>query len=121
MSETLPVHFTDVLKARRNLRAYLRPTPLYTYPALNVMVGADVWVKHENHQPVGAFKVRSNAIQYRDKLSATYLNAHIVPYEDDRGRFYRVRIGRFSKLSHAIRFSKKLMDDGFERTFAVAE
>jgi threonine dehydratase len=58
MSETLPVHFTDVLKARRNLRAYLRPTPLYTYPALNVMVGADVWVKHENHQPVGAFKVR---------------------------------------------------------------
>jgi threonine dehydratase len=36
----------------------LRPTPLYTYAALNEQVGAEVHVKHENHQPVGAFKVR---------------------------------------------------------------
>ncbi len=52
------VTFTDILKARRNLRAYLRPTPLFHYPALSKMVGAEIWVKHENHQPVGAFKVR---------------------------------------------------------------
>ncbi len=58
MSDKLPVQFTDVLQARRNLRAYLRPTPLYHYPALSAMVGAETWVKHENHQPVGAFKVR---------------------------------------------------------------
>jgi threonine dehydratase len=36
----------------------LRPTPLYSYPALNALVGAEVHVKHEDHQPVGAFKVR---------------------------------------------------------------
>ncbi len=57
-SSPLPVQFTDVLQARRNLRAYLKPTPLYQYPALSAMVGAETWVKHENHQPVGAFKVR---------------------------------------------------------------
>ena len=34
------------------------PTPLYPYPTLDALTGAQVWVKHENHQPVGAFKVR---------------------------------------------------------------
>jgi threonine dehydratase len=50
--------FADVLAARKQIRPYLRPTPLYPYPALGELVGAEVWVKHENHQPVGAFKVR---------------------------------------------------------------
>jgi threonine dehydratase len=48
----------DVLAARRRIAPYLRPTPLYRYPALDTVAGARVWVKHENHQPVGAFKVR---------------------------------------------------------------
>jgi threonine dehydratase len=48
----------DVLAARRRIAPYLRPTPLYRYPALDALTGARVWVKHENHQPVGAFKVR---------------------------------------------------------------
>jgi len=48
----------DVLAAKRRLAPYLRPTPLYTYAALGELVGTEVWVKHENHQPVGAFKVR---------------------------------------------------------------
>src|ERR1700740_2287395 len=48
----------DVLAARRRIAPYLRPTPLYRYPALDALAGARIWVKHENHQPVGAFKVR---------------------------------------------------------------
>lgn len=48
----------DVLRARIQIRPYLRPTPLYPYAALRRLVGTKVWVKHENHQPVGAFKVR---------------------------------------------------------------
>ncbi len=48
----------EVLAARRRIEPYLRPTPLYRYPALDELTGARVWVKHENHQPVGAFKVR---------------------------------------------------------------
>jgi threonine dehydratase len=50
--------FADVLAARRRIAPYLRPTALHTYPALDELVGTEVWVKHENHQPVGAFKVR---------------------------------------------------------------
>jgi threonine dehydratase len=48
----------DVLEARLRIAPYLRPTPLYRYPALDALLGAEVYVKHENHQPVGAFKVR---------------------------------------------------------------
>ncbi len=50
--------FADVLAARKRIAPYLRPTPLYRYPALDATAGTRVWVKHENHQPVGAFKVR---------------------------------------------------------------
>jgi threonine dehydratase len=50
--------FADVLTARRQIAPYLRPTPLHRYPSLDDLVGTEVWVKHENHQPVGAFKVR---------------------------------------------------------------
>src|SRR5689334_9909325 len=48
----------DVLEARRRISAHLRPTPLYRYAGLDPLLEADVFVKHENHQPVGAFKVR---------------------------------------------------------------
>jgi threonine dehydratase len=48
----------DVLEARRRISPYLRPTALFRYAALDDLVGAKVFVKHENHQPTGAFKVR---------------------------------------------------------------
>ena len=48
----------DIKAARPNVYKYLKPTALYHYSGLSDLVGADVWVKHENHHPVGAFKVR---------------------------------------------------------------
>lgn len=53
-----PPQFQDVLRAQRQIRPYLPPTPLHTYPALNALMGAQIFIKHENYQPVGAFKVR---------------------------------------------------------------
>ena len=48
----------DVLDARRVIAAHLDPTPLRRYPLIDELVGAEVFVKHENHLPTGAFKVR---------------------------------------------------------------
>jgi Threonine dehydratase len=42
-------------------------TPQYTWPLLNERAGAQIWVKHENHSPVGAFKVRGG-LAYMDWL-----------------------------------------------------
>lgn len=50
--------FADVLAARRRIAPHLPRTPLFRYPQLDELVGTEVHVKHENHQPVGAFKVR---------------------------------------------------------------
>ncbi len=59
----------DVLRARRVIGQYLQPTPLIRYPAIDQLAGAEVYVKHENHQPVGAFKVRGG-INLISRLSA---------------------------------------------------
>jgi threonine dehydratase len=48
----------DVLEAGRRISPYLRQTPLFGYAALNDLLGTEAFVKHENHQPIGAFKVR---------------------------------------------------------------
>jgi threonine dehydratase len=53
-----PPVLADILAARRRIRPYLDPSPLRNYPALDRLVGAQVWVKHENLLPTGAFKVR---------------------------------------------------------------
>jgi len=50
--------FQDVLHARRQIRPYLRRTPTYSYPTINALIGTEVFIKQENYQPVGAFKVR---------------------------------------------------------------
>jgi threonine dehydratase len=47
-----------ILAARKRISSYLKPTPLHFYPLLSDLAGAKIYVKHENHQPIGAFKVR---------------------------------------------------------------
>lgn len=46
---------------------HMPPTPQYSWPLLNEQVGTEVWVKHENHTPLGAFKVRGG-LTYFDAL-----------------------------------------------------
>jgi len=75
MTSLQPPTFTDVLAARKRIAPYLRPTPLHHYPLLDDLIGAEVWVKHENHQPVGAFKVRGGI----------NLAAQLTPEERERG------------------------------------
>src|SRR5262245_27203133 len=59
----------DVLNARLRISPHLRPTPLVSYPTLNELLNAHVFVKHENHQPIGAFKVRGG-VNLISQLSA---------------------------------------------------
>ncbi len=52
------------------VRAAMPPTPQYAWPLLAERTGCDVWVKHENHTPTGAFKVRGGLV-YVDGLRRT--------------------------------------------------
>ncbi|MDZ7266020.1 MAG: threonine/serine dehydratase [candidate division KSB1 bacterium] len=58
----------DVFAARQVIAPYLAPTPLYPYPGLHHLLGTSTYVKHENHQPVGAFKIRGG-IYFMSRLA----------------------------------------------------
>lgn len=58
MPESSEPTFADVIDAARQIRGHLQPTPLRRYPSLDRMAGAELYVKHENFNPTGAFKVR---------------------------------------------------------------
>ena len=48
----------DIKRARATCADVIRPTPLLQHPLLTSETGLDIWVKHENHNPTGAFKIR---------------------------------------------------------------
>lgn len=55
---TDPIDYDDVLAARELVRRHLPRTPLYEWPGLSRLLGCRYFLKHENHLPTGAFKVR---------------------------------------------------------------
>jgi threonine dehydratase len=57
----------QIREAQAVVYRHMPPTPQYTWPLLNQRTGTEVWVKHENHTPVGAFKLRG-ALVYMDWL-----------------------------------------------------
>lgn len=54
----LPPSLADVRRARTVLNGVIRPTPLMRHPLLVEETGLEIHVKHENHNPTGAFKIR---------------------------------------------------------------
>src|SRR5262245_27006418 len=53
-----PPTLKDIYAARERVYRVVRPTPLMRHPLLAEEAGLDIFVKHENHNPTGAFKVR---------------------------------------------------------------
>lgn len=58
----------ELREATELVRTVMPATPTYTWPLLNKRCDAEVWVKHENHSPVGAFKLRGATV-YMDWLA----------------------------------------------------
>ncbi len=58
---------TELQNAAALVYGVLPPTPQYAWPKLSKRAGCTVWVKHENHTPTGAFKVRGGLV-YLDGL-----------------------------------------------------
>jgi len=48
----------EIREAQSLIYRYMPPTPQYSWPLINQRLGAEAWIKHENHTPVGAFKLR---------------------------------------------------------------
>jgi len=63
-----PITYDQVEQARERLAPHLTATPLRQYPLLDAATGLSLFVKHENHQPTGSFKVR-NGLSFMTALT----------------------------------------------------
>ena len=61
---------TEIEDAVTLVHRHMSPTPQYSWPLINRELGIETWVKHENHTPTGAFKVRGG-ITFIDWLKRT--------------------------------------------------
>ncbi len=85
---TLP-SLDRIRDAQKLIYQHMLPTPQYSWPLINQRLGTEAWIKHENHTPIGAFKLRS-ALVYAAWLKQTQPElAGIVAAT--RGNFGQVR------------------------------
>jgi threonine dehydratase len=61
---------SEIEAAKVLIRPHIRETPMYRWPLLEAGLGCELWLKHENHTPVGAFKIRGGLV-YMDELKRT--------------------------------------------------
>src|SRR2546430_4453625 len=69
--------YNDVVEAKDIVRRYLKPTPLYEWPALSQRLDCQLYLKHENHTPTTAFKVRGG-IYLVSRLSDEQRRAGVI-------------------------------------------
>ena len=64
LTEDVSDQFAELESAARVVYAAMPPTPQQRWPLLDARCGTGVWVKHENHTPVGAFKIRGGLVYF---------------------------------------------------------
>jgi len=97
MSASTPFFQRVELEAvARLVNRTVSPTPQYAWPRLAELVGCEVWVKHENHTPTGAFKVRGGIV-YMDALlrSGERVNGVITATRGNHGQSIAFSAARF--------------------------
>jgi threonine dehydratase len=77
----------EVEAARHTVYAVMPPTPQYAWPMLRERLGMTVWVKHENHTPAGAFKVRGGLTYFAElAASASERNGVVTATRGNHGQ-----------------------------------
>lgn len=76
----------EVEAARRTVYAVVPPTPQYAWPMLRERLGMKVWVKHENHTPAGAFKVRGGLTYFAGLAAAGATGGVITATRGNHGQ-----------------------------------
>jgi threonine dehydratase len=86
----------DLEAASRIVYAAMPPTPQYAWPLLAGATGCETWVKHENHTPTGAFKVRGGLVAMQRRHARGRTNGVITATRGNHGQsipFAAARVG----------------------------
>lgn len=87
---------SDLETAQRIIYAAMPPTPQYAWPLIAREAGCEVWVKHENHTPTGAFKVRGGLVHLKLRKDRGQTNGVITATRGNHGQsvpFGAARVG----------------------------
>lgn len=74
----LQPNLNEIQAAAEIVYANMPPTPQYCWPLLCEHLGAEVWVKHENHTPVGAFKIRGGLVYFAHYSQSEVLKNGVI-------------------------------------------
>jgi len=87
MSDAYSFSRSELEAAADLVHAHMPATPAYVWPLMADRAGAEVWIKHENHTPIGAFKVRGGIV-YMDELkrSGARVNGVITATRGNHGQ-----------------------------------
>ncbi|MDE2148334.1 MAG: threonine dehydratase [Gammaproteobacteria bacterium] len=76
----------DIEEAARAVYSVMPPTPQYCWPLLCQRVETEVWVKHENHTPMGAFKLRGGLVYFDDLTRRNRVDGVITATRGNHGQ-----------------------------------
>ncbi len=77
---------SEIEDASQIVYAVMPPTPQYRWPLLRDRLGFDVWVKHENHTPVGAFKIRGGLVYFSDLAKSGAVRTVVAATRGNHGQ-----------------------------------
>jgi threonine dehydratase len=89
--------------AARQVYRYMPPTAQYAWPLLGEELGSELWVKHENHTPTGAFKVRGG-ITFMDWLRAEHPDCRgiVTATRGNHGQSQALAASRLGLAAHIV-------------------
>jgi threonine dehydratase len=99
-----PLPTIDEIKEAQDLvYAVMPPTPQIVWPLLCERLGAEVWVKHENHTPTGAFKART-AVVYAAELfrESKSIQGLVTATRGNHGQSVALAARRFDVPAHIV-------------------
>ena len=68
----------EIEAAARIVYAEMQATPQYCWPLLCERLGTEVWVKHENHTPIGSFKIRGGLVYFAHLAKSSAMPKGVV-------------------------------------------
>jgi len=93
----------EIRAAQQLVYSVMQPTPQIVWPLLCERLGTEVWVKHENHTPIGAFKART-AVVYAAELfrESTHINGLVTATRGNHGQSVALAARRFGVPAHIV-------------------
>ena len=95
----------EIKDAQQLVYAVMPPTPQIVWPLLCERLGAEVWVKHENHTPIGAFKART-AVVYAAELfrgsNSINVKGLVTATRGNHGQSVALAARRFNVTAHIV-------------------